>query len=74
MKFEEIFNEDGLYVADGFADGTCLRVLGGLLLFVTYANSEDVNPVVVDAIMHKNLLTKDYKKVHSREKLFNKEI
>lgn len=71
MKFQEIFNEEGLYVADGFSEGSCFKVDSyGFLKLVTYNNkdsikySEDIMPV------SKSLFKKDYRKVWTRQSLF----
>lgn len=72
MKFEEIFLSDGLYVADGFAPGVCFKVGGGILKLVTYKDGDDLLPSEENALMYAGLLKKEYKKVFTRQSLFEK--
>ena len=70
MKFEEIFDEDGLYVADSFVTGYCLQVDKGILRGVQYADKDDLLPEKHNALCYKGLFEKEYKKVYTRQSLF----
>lgn len=71
MKFEEIFNERGLYVADGFAKGFAFLIDDSRTLkTVTYKDKDDINPVIENAICYVGLFTKEYKIVFTRKELF----
>lgn len=72
MKFEEIFKEEGLYVADSFAKGFCFEVKEGFLYAKTYRNKSDLHPIRIHQPMYSGLLLKDYKKVLTISSLFNK--
>ena len=70
MKFEEIFNESGLYVGTDFAEGTCYQVENDNLYVLHYKDKDDLNPLKENALMYKNLFNKEYKKVYTRQSLF----
>jgi hypothetical protein len=70
MKFEEIFNEDGLYVGTDFAEGYCFEVNCGILYSRTYQTKKSINFETTNALVHKNLFNKEYKKVFNRQSLF----
>lgn len=71
MKFEEIFNEEGLYVADGFTDGAALKVNDvGFLYLVDYKNPNDLFPNEITMPVYKGLFEKDYRKVFNVKSLF----
>ncbi|MFA7307631.1 MAG: hypothetical protein WC026_13265 [Hyphomicrobium sp.] len=72
MTFEEIFNKDGLYVADGFAEGCCLKIENGTLLIVQFDDENDVFPKEEIFACYRGLFKKDYKKVFTRQSLFKK--
>ena len=73
MKFEDIFKESGMYVADSFDKGVAFDVdnMGNLFL-KTYKNESDVYPTFNNVPFSKGLLSKDYKKVFTRQELFKK--
>lgn len=71
MTFEEIFNEKGLYVADGFAQGACLEVGEfGFLSLLKYRDKDDLFPEKTPAPIYAGLFKKDYKKVFTIQSLF----
>lgn len=71
MTFEEIFNEKGQYVADGFSEGVCLEVgYNNILFLIEYKDKDDLFPVKSSAIVFKELFKKDYRKVFTRQSLF----
>ncbi len=70
MKFEEIFNQDGLYVADSFAKGVCFRIVDGTLNLVTYKDKSDISPSIDTIAVYKGLFEKTYRKVFTRQELF----
>ena len=72
MKFEEIFNEEGLYVADSFSEGVALKIEGDTLYSCIYKDEDDLFPRVNIQSMYKGLLNKEYTKVFTRQSLFNK--
>lgn len=73
MTFQEIFNESGLYVAEGFAPGVCLKINdSGFLYTVTFKDENDLLPFEEITIIYKMLLYKDYQKVYTRQSLFKK--
>ncbi len=76
MKFEEIFEQEGLYVADGFKQGVAFEIkknsiTNHLELFLTtYEHKDDLLPIIEDVIVYAGLFKKDYKKVFTRQSLF----
>lgn len=72
MKFEKIFKEDGMYVSDSFAQGVCFNVRNKTLYMLTYENKNDINPTEEIAPVYLGLFNKKYKKVYTRQSLFNK--
>ena len=71
MKFEEIFNEPGLYRADGFADGIAFEITKeGFLYHVWFKDKGDILPERINPTIYKGLFSKDYKKVLTRQSLF----
>ena len=72
MTFEEIFNQPGRYVADGFEKGVCFEVgEDGVLSTITYKDKNDLFPDKKNALMWKLLFTLDYRKALTRQSLFN---
>ncbi len=72
MTFEEIFDQEGLYVADSFGEGVALKVIGDTLYSAIYENEDDLFPKENIQSMYKGLLTKNYTKVITRQSLFKK--
>lgn len=71
MKFEEIFNEKGLYIADGFAEGSALKVDDeGFLKLVNYKNKDSITYTEDNMLIYKGMFKKDYRKVFTRQSLF----
>lgn len=74
MKFEEIFKENGLYTSDDFVEGFCFEVFGHekALMAVQYKNADDILPEKHRALVYEGLFKKTYRKVFTRQSLFNK--
>ncbi len=74
MKFEEIFKENGLYTTDDFVEGFCFEVYGHekSLQAVQYKNENDLLPEKHRALVYEGLFKKTYRKVLTRQSLFNK--
>jgi hypothetical protein len=72
MKFEEIFNKEGLYVAESFGEGVALKIEGDTLYSCIYKNEDDLFPEVRIQPVYKGLFDKEYTKVFTRQSLFNK--
>ena len=70
MKFEEIFNEDGLYTSDDFVEGFCFKIRNGGLLGVQYKNENDLLPKIDNFHTYKGLFKKEYKKAFNISSLF----
>ncbi len=70
MKFEEIFNKNGLYTSDSFIEGYCVEIMDGCLIGVQYKHKDDMNPFKSQALCYKGLFQKDYNKVYTRQSLF----
>jgi hypothetical protein len=71
MKFEEIFNEQGLYVGEDFAEGYCFEVTKtDTLCSVSYKSKDDILPIRENPIISKQLLKQDFKRVFTRQSLF----
>lgn len=78
MTFIEIFEEEGLYTANSFADGVALKIeidtFGVYVLsFVNYYNIDVITPVVLNMQITDNLVNKNYKRVLTRYQLFGKQ-
>lgn len=78
MTFEKIFNQEGLYVADGFADGIAIRIKKNSLTFskemdfVQYSNPDDLFPEILNIKVYDGLFGKEYRQIFNRNKLFKK--
>jgi hypothetical protein len=72
MKFEEIFEKEGMYVADSFGEGLALKVIGDTLYNIDYKDKNDISPTVSNQVMYKGLLHKEYTEVFTRQSLFKK--
>ena len=70
MTFQEIFNEDGLYVADNFQQGVCFEVAEGVLYMRTYKTKDSISYETENAVVVKSLFSKVYRKVFTRQSLF----
>ncbi len=70
MTFEEIFKEDGLYVASSFTRGTVFEIELGALYVKTYRNENDINPDKYPQLVYSGLFKKEYSKVLNRQSLF----
>lgn len=70
MTFQEIFNEDGRYVTDGFKEGFCFIIESGFLYGLQYKNKNDIQPEFSTHPVYKSLFKKEYKKVYTRQSLF----
>ncbi len=70
MKFEQIFNQDGLYIASSFAKGFAFRIDEGILYGVTYDSIDDLLPTIQQMSVYKGLFNKEYKKVLIIKELF----
>lgn len=70
MSFDEIFDQDGLYVANGFALGFAYHIYKGGLTYVLYENSGDENHLEDRVKLYKPSLHKDYRKVETVAELF----
>ncbi len=76
MKFEEIFNEEGLYKATSFANGVCFEIKANLitdhleLYLKTFKDKNDLDPQSKIMTVYKELFKKEYTKVYTRQSLF----
>lgn len=76
MKFEEIFNEEGLYKSESFVKGFCFQIkknsiTNSLELYsLTYRNLNDILPYKDQVVVYSGLFKKEYTKVFTRESLF----
>lgn len=71
MKFEDIFDEDGLYVAQGFARGFAYRIHRGELTYVNYESMDDTKPYLEDRVkLAKYLIQLSFTKVDGIKDLF----
>lgn len=72
MTFQEIFNEKGLYRADGFAKGFCFEVNEDFHLnCLQYKDKDDLFPDRTQSFVYKGLFDKNFTKVLNRNQLFN---
>jgi len=78
MKFEEIFEEEGLYVANTFRKGVCFEIIKNLitdnleLYLKTFKDKDDLMPHSENFTVYEGLFKKDYRKVYTRQSLFEK--
>lgn len=71
MKFEEIFNENGLYKADDFQAGVCFKVENDMpLKILIYQSKDDILPLEETAIVYGGLFKKNFVKILTRHSLF----
>lgn len=71
MTFEQIFEEDGKYVAEDFMPGVCLLIKEGTMYLLTYRNRNDFTPSQTDLAAYRGLFRKHYEKVLTRQSLFD---
>ncbi len=72
MKFEQIFEKEGLYVADSFGEGVALKIIGDTMYSVVYESKDDLFPRENIQSMYKGLFSKEYTKVLTTQSLFKK--
>lgn len=76
MKFEEIFNEVGLYTANSFTEGVAIKIekghIGTEMTFVHYKKADDLFPEPFNVKIYSELFKKEYTKVLTVNRLFNK--
>lgn len=76
MTFQEIFKEEGLYVAYSFKKGFCFRIKRNPftnfleLDSIEYKNAKDILPSECQIKVYANLFDKEYKKVLNKNSLF----
>jgi hypothetical protein len=70
MNFQEIFKNDGLYAAEGFAKGFCFEIVNGTLYGLQYENPNDLTPEREIFCTHASLFTKKYRQVLTIKSLF----
>jgi len=70
MKFEQIFENDGLYTSIDFVDGFCFEIFNGALYGVQYQSADDLLPEKDTFHTYKGLFKKDYTKVFTIKSLF----
>lgn len=70
MKFEEIFNEDGIYTSNDFVDGFCFEIKNGNLIGVQYKHVNDLLPEKDNFHTYKGLFKKEYRRVFTIKSLF----
>lgn len=73
MKFQDIFNKEGMYIADDFAEGTALEVSrDNTLYLVTYKSHMDLQPTKITMPVYGGMFKKEYTPVYTRQSLFIK--
>lgn len=76
MNFEEIFEEEGLYVADSFKAGTAFQIKKNSftgekeLKLVQYSTPDQLFSNTEDITVYAGLFKKEYKKAFTRQNLF----
>lgn len=72
LSFQEIFNEEGMYVGEDFGVGHAFVITKeGFLNIRTYTNKNDLFPIDTHPVVYKTLFNKKFKKVYTRQSLFN---
>ncbi len=72
IDFVDLFKENGLYVSRNFKEGFCFEIENGRpIKGVSYENKDDINPIKQHWPIHKNIVEAKYKKVFTRQELFN---
>ena len=78
MTFQEIFQAEGLYKSDSFAEGVAFKIARNQvdnqleLSVVSYSNANQIVPSERIQVVHAQLFNKQYKIVHTRQSLFIK--
>ena len=71
MKFEEIFKNPGLYIADGFIRGFVYRItIDGILECLQYNKENHLFPSRVDVFVYAGLFEKNFRQVYNISELF----
>lgn len=70
LTFEQIFNEDGLYVGDDFVEGFCFKIMSGRLYGVQYKYFGDKFPEMDSWGVYKGLFERKYRKLTTIKSLF----
>lgn len=71
MKFEDIFEKEGLYRSESFRVGVCFKVdKQHILTMVTYSDANDLIPCVEPVQVYGGLFKKEFKKVYTIQSLF----
>jgi hypothetical protein len=73
LTFEEIFDQDGLYVSDSFSEGVAFKILFETLSMVTYKSKDDLLPFEEHIPVYLGLFKKKYKEVLTTKTLFKDE-
>lgn len=73
MTFNEIFEEDGLYIPtdNSFRQGVAYKIKDRQLFTTTFKDKEDLMPNDEYPIVTYSTINRTYKKVYSRNQLFN---
>lgn len=76
MKFQEIFQQEGLYKSDSFSKGVVFKIKKNPidnrleLYIVTYKNSTDILPKEEPQIVYDGLFNKNYIEIFNKKELF----
>lgn len=76
MKFKEIFNRTGWYMAESFDEGTYISVdyagsFGNEITFMSFASETSVAPMEIHGMKtYQGLFKKDYVQVFNRGSMF----
>ncbi len=77
MKFQDIFNQAGLYKSESFAKGCAFKIhkntiTGEFELYqVQYNTASSITPIIeIPVLVYGNLFNKTYTKVLNRNQLF----
>jgi hypothetical protein len=76
MKFEEIFEEEGLYRADSFQKGFVFKIKKNKITSdkqlhsIQYKDENDLFPAIHEQIVYQKLFKKEYTKVFTIKSLF----
>jgi hypothetical protein len=76
MKFEQIFEQEGLYQAESFANGYAFRIHKNEFTNVLeldsahYENVDNLLPLYGNVVVYAGLFKKEYKKINNRNQLF----